>query len=306
MMHDEFERAVTGRTPKRGLSPFGWVLAALIVFALAGTVGAGVFAYKVANEVQEGIASVTREFGMAPNLAAAHMAARLASADDLVSIDPERGLTLLSGLDGTGRPTELLKAMAAPLRESDGSEPPDAPSPGWQEGASLRIRSDEGAVAFNLARTDEGGWLTIDSDEGRVRIEIVGGEDNGRIRIVTDDQRVEAVFGDDAERMPRWAEDLAAPRGAGQPVISLSSERGRLGAVAWETEEGPPVLLASFLETLEAEGYEVKVEHRARDGAAAHGSLWARNEADRRMVFMVAHRDAGGRTGVLMGYGEER
>jgi hypothetical protein len=67
--------------------------------------------------------------------------------------------------------------------------------------------------------------------------------------------------------MPRWAEDLATARGPGQPVISLSSERGRLGAVAWEADEDAAMLLASFLGALEAEGYEVKVEHRARDGA---------------------------------------
>ncbi|MEX2465595.1 MAG: hypothetical protein WD995_01710 [Gemmatimonadota bacterium] len=261
-MHDEFERAVTGVTPKRGLSPFGWILVTFGVFALVGTVGAGVVAYKVANEVREGIGRVTRELGVAPNMAAARMAARLASADELVSMDPERGLALLSDLDGTDRPAELLKAIATPLRASDISVQRDA-------------------------------------------LEIIGGEDDGRIRIVTDEGRVEAAFGDDAERMPSWAESLARVRGRAQPVISLTSERGRLGAVAWEADEGAPMLLASFLESLEAEGYEVKVEHRARNGTEEHGSLWARNEADGRMVFMVAHRDDRGRTGVLMGYGEE-
>ena len=306
MMHDEFERAVIGGTPRRGLSPFGWVLVTFGVFALVGTVGVGVVAYKVANEVRDGIGNVTRELGVAPNIAAARMAARLAAADDLVSMDPERGLALLSDLDGTDRPAELLKAMAAPVRASDGSARTGALETGSQDGASLRIRSDDGDVSFNLARTNEGGWLTIDSDEGRVRIEILGGEDDGRIRILTDENRVEAAFGDDADRMPSWAAGLVGARGRVQPVISLASDRGHLGAVAWEADEDASMLLASFLESLEAEGYEVKVEHRARDGADAHGSLWARNEADGRMVFMVAHRDDRGRTGVLMGYGEGR
>ncbi|HUE96196.1 MAG TPA: hypothetical protein VMN39_06030 [Longimicrobiaceae bacterium] len=305
-MHDEFERAITGETPKRGLSPFGWVLATFAVFALVGTVGAGVIAYKVANEVREGIANVTRELGVAPNIAAARMAARLASADELVSMDPERGLALLSSLDGADRPTELMKAMSAPMRSSDGSVRPDAPDAGPQEGASLRIRSDDGDVSFNLARTHEGGWLTIDSDEGRVRIEFAGGEDDGRVRIVTDERRVEAAFGRDAERIPGWAGGLAGTPGRAQPIVSLSSDRGRVGAVAWEADEDASTLLASFLESLEAEGYEVKVEHRARGGAGVHGSLWARNQADSRMVFMVAHSEDHGRTGVLLGYGEGR
>ncbi|MCA1791422.1 MAG: hypothetical protein LC667_16720 [Thioalkalivibrio sp.] len=306
MMHDEFERAVTGGTPRRGLSPFGWVLVAFGVFALVGTVGAGVVAYRVANEVREGIANVTRELGVAPNIAAARMAARLASADELVGMDPARGLALLSDLDGTDRPGELLRAIAAPLQTPDGSVRPDAPGTGFQDGASLRIRSEDGDVSFELLRTDDGGLLTIDSDEGRVRIEFVGGEDHGRLRILTNERQVEAAFGDDAERMPRWAAGLAGARERVQPVISLASDRGRLGAVAWETDTGTSVLLASFLESLEAEGYEVEIEHRARDGAVEHGSLWGRNEAAGRMVFMVAHRDDRGRTGVLMGYGEGR
>lgn len=306
MMHDEFERAVTGGAPRRGLSPFGWILVTFGVFALVGTLGAGVVAYKVANGVREGIGNVTRELGVAPNIAAARMAARLASADEAVSMDPERGLALLSDIDGTDRPAELLKAMAAPLRAPDGSARPDASATGSDDAATLRIRSSDGDVSFGLPRTNEGGLLAIDSDEGRVHVEILGGEDEGRIRIRTDERRVEAVFGDDAERMPRWAETLAGVRGRVQPVISLASERGRLGAVAWESDEDASMLLASFLESLEAEGYEVKVEHRARDGAEAHASLWARNQADGRMIFMVAHRDDHGRTGVLMGYGEER
>lgn len=303
MMHDEFERAITGGTPKRGLSPFGWVLATFAVFAL---VGAGVIAYKVANEVRDGIASVTRELGVAPNIAAARMAARLAAADELVSMDPERGLALLSSLDGADRPAELLRAMASPMRASEGSARLQSLGSGSRDGASLRIRSDDADVSFNLERSQDGGWLTIDSNEGRARIEFVGGDDNGRIRIVTDEKRVEAAFGQDAERMPSWAEGLAAVRGSAQPVVSLSSDRGRGGAVAWEADEDASTLLASFLESLETEGYEVKIEHRRLDGAEVHGSLWARNEADGRMVFMVARSKDHGRTGVLMGYGEGR
>lgn len=309
-MHDEFEefeRAITGSRAHRGLSPLGWVFVTLGFFALAGTLGAGFVAYKVANEVRHEIRNVvTRELGAAPNVAVARMAARLASAEDLVSMRPERGLALISGVDGGDGPTEILRAMSAPLGTPDGAARPDPSTEEAQEVASLSVSSDKGRIAFDLARTDDGGLLTIDSDEGRVRVEFVDGDEGGRLRIHTDEGRVVAAFGGDAQRAPGWVERFGDVPTRAQPVVSVDSERGRLGAVAWESEDGASELLASYLQALEAEGYEVKVEHRVRNGSEEHGSLWARHEADERMVFVVAHREARGRTGVLVGYGEKR
>lgn len=306
-MHDEFESAITGSTTRRGLSPVAWVLVALGFFALVGTLGAGFVAYKVANEVRHEIRNVVaRELGAAPNVAVARMAARLASAEDLVSMPPERGLALLSGVEGGDGPGEILKAMSAPRETSDGAAVPDPSATGAQEVASLSIRSDEGRIAFDLASTDEGGLLTIDSDEGRVRVELIDGEDGGRIRIDTDEGRVVAAFGGDAESTPAWVESFGDVPSRAKPVVSLDSDQGRLGAVAWESENGASELLGAYLEALEAEGYDVKVEHRVRNGAEEHGSLWARHEVDERMVFVVAHRGDRGRTGVLVGYGEKR
>lgn len=304
-MHDEFETAVTGS--RRGLSPLGWVFVALGFFALMGTLGAGFVAYKVANEVRHEIRNVvTRELGAAPNVALARMAARLASAEDLVAMRPERGVALLSGVDGDDGPAEVLRAMSAPLGTTDGQALPDPSTAETQEVASLSISSGEGRIAFDLARTDQGGLLTIDSEEGRVRVEFVDGDEGGQIRIHTDEGRAVAAFGENASRMPDWVEGFGDVPGRAKPVLSLDSDRGRLGAVAWESEHGAPEVLASYLEALEAEGYEVKIEHRARNGAEEHGSLWARHEADERMLFVVAHRDGSGPTGVLVGYGERR
>ena len=183
----------------------------------------------------------------------------------------------------------------------DGSAHPDAPEVG--DGASVRIRSGESEVAFDLSRTDDGGLLTIDSDEGRVRLQFVESDGGGHLRIQTDDREVMASFGGDAEEVPGWVGRLQdVPRDA-QPVVSIRSERGSLGAVAWESSEDPSRLLASWADALEAAGYEVRVEHRVRNGGSEHASLWARHDSDDRMVFVVAHSgDADG--GVLVGYGE--
>jgi hypothetical protein len=304
-MHDEFEKAVTGGATRRGLSPMGWIVLAVAFFGLVGTLGVGFVAYRVASGVGDEIRSaVTRELGATPGVVAARMASRLAGADELVSLDPEAGLALLSDMDGEDAPMDVLRTMASPLGMPDGSAHPDAPEDGG--GASLRIRSGDSRVAFDLSRTEDGGLLTIDSDEGRVNLQLVEGDGGGHLRIQADHRDVVVSFGGEAEGAPRWVDRVREIPGRAQPVASIRSDRGRLGAVAWESSEDPSELLASWAEAVEAEGYEVKVEHRVRDGAEAHGSLWGRHAVDERMIFVVAHRDHRGRSGVLVGYGEKR
>ena len=303
-MHDEFEKAVTGRATRRGLSPVGWIVLAVAFFGLVGTLGVGFVAYRVATGVGDEIRNaVTRQLGATPGVAAARMAARLASADELVAMEPERGLALLSDMSGDDAPTDVLRAMASPLGMPDGSAHPDAPDAG--DGASVRIRAGDREVAFDLSRTDDGGLLTIDSDEGRVSLQFVESDGGGHLRIQTDDREVMASFGNDAERAPGWVGQLGGVPGQAQPVISVRSERGSLGAVAWKASEEPSRLLSSWVDALEAEGYEVRVENRVRNGVNEHASLWARHESEDRMVFVVAHGDGPDDTGVLVGYGEK-
>lgn len=304
-MHDEFEKAVTGGTRGRGLSPLGWIVLTVAFFGLVGTLGVGFVAYRVATGVGDEIRNaVTRELGATPGVAVARMAARLASAEDLVAMEPERGLSLLSDMGGDDAPTDVLRAMASPLGLPDGSAHPDAPDPG--DGASVRIRAGDREVAFDLSRTDDGGLLTIDSDEGRVRLQFVESDGGGHLRIQTDDREVMASFGRDAEGAPRWVGQLSDVPARADPVISVRSERGSLGALTWESSGEPSGLLSSWADALEAEGYEVEVEHRVRDGVNEHGSLWARNATEERMVFVVAHGEDRGRANVVVGYGEKR
>lgn len=303
-MHDELERAVTG-TSRRGLSPLGWLLVTFGFFVLLGTVGAGLVAYKVANGVRDGIGSVTRELGATPSVAAARMAARLASADELVAMDPGRGLALLSEVERLDEPVEVMRALSAPLPAPDGSAHPEVPDEAGLDVTSLRIDSDEGSVSFRLARSADGGSLAMDSDEGAVRIELLGGDEGGRIRVHTAEGEMEASFGDDAGRAPGWVSGFGEIPHRTRPVVSIVSDGAHLGAIAWEADARASDLITRYRAALEAAGYEVRAEHGMREGSDEHGSLWARDDADGRMMFVVAHGD-GSRTGVLLGYGEER
>lgn len=311
-MHDEFEKALTGRPAGRRISPFGWILLGLGFFVVVGTVGAGFVAYRVASGVRQEIGRVTRELGAAPEIAAVRMAARLASPDELIAMDPPRGLALLSDLDGADGPSAILKAMTAPIPPERALRVDELSAVGAQwdgdagESPAVDVRSGDRGFSLQLSGTDEGGWLSIDTEEGRVRLEVDGSDGGGRIRIVTDDARAEATFGDHAERAPAWLERQAAIPAGYRPVLSITSDRGLLGAVAWEADDAPSTLLSALAGALEDEGYEVEAEHVSADGTGEHGSLWGRHAGEGRMVFAVAHRDRQGDTDLLLGYGEKR
>jgi hypothetical protein len=294
------------------MSPFGWILLGLGFCIVAGTVGAGFVAYRIASGVRQEIGRVSREFGAAPEIAAVRMAARLASPDELIAMDPPRGLALLSELDGTDGPSAILKAMTAPFPTERALrvDEPSGVNSQWDVDAggspAVDVRSGDRGFSLQLSGTDEGGWLSIDTDEGRVRLEVDGTDGAGRIRILTDDARAEATFGDHAERAPAWLEQQATIPDGYRPVLSITSDRGLLGAVAWEADDAPSTLLSALANALEEDGYEVEAEHVAVDATGEHGSLWGRHAGEGRMVFAIAHRDRLGDTGLLVGYGEKR
>jgi hypothetical protein len=134
-----------------------------------------------------------------------------------------------------------------------------------------------------LGRADRGGRLLIESDEATVRLG-VGGE---------------------ASSVPGWVPLFAGMGSGAQPVLSLESGAGVLGAVAWEGSATPGDMLAFYRAELEGQGYALEQQVRRTAGDVDEGSLWARRESDGRVVFLVARQEAG-RTGALLGYGEAR
>lgn len=312
-MHDEFERAMTGRTPRKGLSPLGWVLAGTGLLVTVGMVGAGFAVRRVVSRVDRRIERVTHRFGATPSLAVANVIGRLAQAPDLVSMEPESGLSLISDLANGDFGGEVQRVMEqADFRMPDGSAHPDATgatgAPAAPEvaidGRSVNIKSADGNVAISLRGARNGGFLTIDSDQGKVRFDLRADDNGGHLTVSTDDGTFDVTLGREAARQPGWVDDVAVLPFDAQPVASLSSEDAQMGALVWKGEEAPGEVLLRYQDRLDAAGYEVRVRESFRQSGVEQASLWARNEADGRMLFLVARR-AQGRTDVLLGFGEK-
>jgi hypothetical protein len=330
-MYDEFERAVTGRT-RGGPSPLGWVLIALGVLFVMGIVGTGVAAFYVHRKVEQFASGVVRQIQRGPAEVGAAVLSSLESHSRLLEADPTEGLAFLRNLPSDGAPERAILDLSAldlssmgrasegrNLAEVEGREPAERGSRGRdrsgeggdvsvsmrgdQDGGYLVIRGRDGQVRFDLTRTDDGGSLVVDSNEGRVRFDLRKGDDGGELVVETEEGTLRFGAGDRAQALPGWVPRLGRIPSEPRSVYSLTSPEGFLGAVAWEGREPPAEVLASYRGWLEKEGYELQVEHRLREGGRDQGSLWARQEGQRRVVFLVAAEDEAG-TRVLLGYGE--
>jgi len=358
-MYDEFERAVTGRSTSSRMSVLGWLAAGFVFFFLVGLVGIGFAVNRAMNQVEE----IAREFDLRDRLASLAVLADLESQKELISMDPDRGLDFLRGLEG-GDPAEAFLGQvvrgafglgahrghaphASGLPElpelnevpavPDAPAGPDAPHVSVDRDVvvdvdrsdgrrSLVINADGEKVRFDLVRTDDGGFLTIDSDDGRTRIDLRGtgeggylaidsedgsvrfdltrGDDGAQLVVRTDDGTLRLGVGDEAQSMPGWVPRFDGMSGHLRPVYSLEASEGLLGAVAWSGPAAPADILSYYRAELEAQGYDLRDEFRATGEGTDEGAFWARNEADGRMVFAVAH-EHDGETKVLLGYGEE-
>ncbi len=173
-------------------------------------------------------------------------------------------------------------------------------------GGFLTIDSDDGSARLDLARTENGGTLTIDSDQGTIRVEATGGEDRARVEISSDDGEVLRLgLGGDAAEIPGWVPRLDGMPDAPRPVYSLEASEGVLGGVTWASDHSSEDVLDFYRNRLEDAGYDLRAEHSRRGAGFDEGSLWARDEGDGRLVFVVARSDREG-TRVLLGYGERR
>jgi hypothetical protein len=175
-----------------------------------------------------------------------------------------------------------------------------------EDGGFLAIDSEDGQVRFDLVKTEDGGLLTINSNEGEVRFQLIRGDNGGELIIRSDEGTLRFGAGEAAESMPGWVPRLRGMPSDPQGVYSLTSREGFLGAVTWQGDDAVDEVLTFYRELLVREGYEMKARHRLRDTESGQhqGSLWARNEAAGRMVFVVANR-TDGKTRILLGYGEK-
>lgn len=336
-MYDEFERAMTGRTPRKGMSILGWLAAGFAFVFMVGVVGAAFAVNRTVHRVRD---EFVRNYDVASGLKGLAGLADTEAQTRLLSMDPAEGLDFLSSLDGENPAEAFTEAMVRGgfdlsrleelSRRGDGraslsAEDVRVDLDKARDGGSLVIQAGDEEIRFDVGRTDGGGFLTIASPDGQTRINLVGQEDGGylsidsddgnvrfdlrkqgdggQLVIRTDDETVRLGVGDGAEDMPGWVPAFGLPPRP-RPVYSLDSEEGVLGAVAWETDATPAEVLSGFFDELEAQGYEVQDRYRHTDDGSDEASFWARNTTDHRMVFVVAHQEQGD-TQVLLGYGQE-
>lgn len=321
-MYDEFERAMTGRTPRRGMGLLGWALTTVGLLFMVGMVGVAFAVKRATHEVGE----FARDFEFNGGLAGLAALADVEAQTRLLSLDLEQGLDFLDGL-GSGDPADafteemvrgtfdLARVERRARREARVREVGQPSTPALDgdvhvdldrsdEGASLVINAGGEALRFDVARTASGGYLSIDSEDGNVRFDLEKQGDGGQLLISSEDGTVRLGVGDGADGMPGWVPTFGMPERP-RPVYSLDSAEGFLGAVTWEADAAPSDILAFYKQELEAQGYELRDRYRRSGAEIDEGSFWARNEADGRMVFVVAHQESAG-TQVLLGYGESR
>lgn len=319
-MYDEFERAVTGRPARAGMSVLGWLAAGFGFLVLVGVVGVGFAAYR-AFDTARNVA-----WDVATQVDAADVGAALGQIDAhtamVLSMGPEAGLAYLSDL-GSGDPAEAFAA-----RMGEGAVEPFRALRGLGDvgrragrrgsrgdvridldrtdaGGSLVIDADGEQVRFDLTRRAGGGALSITSAEGNVNFDLAGGDGGGRLIITGDDASVRLGVGDEAAPVPGWVPLAGGMSGDPTPVLSVETSAGTLGAVAWEGSATPGEMLDFYRQALDSQGFAFQEQTRRTSADADEVSFWAKRESDGRVVFLVARRD-GARTGALLGFGQER
>ncbi|NJD20162.1 MAG: hypothetical protein FIA95_12875, partial [Gemmatimonadetes bacterium] len=106
-MYDEFERAMTGRSSSGGMSVLGWLAAGFGFFFLVGLGGIGFAIHRAVNQVDH----LVQEFDGGARLAALALLADLQAQKELISMDPDRGLDFLRGLEGVRTPAHTVPLL---------------------------------------------------------------------------------------------------------------------------------------------------------------------------------------------------
>ena len=118
-----------------------------------------------------------------------------------------------------------------------------------------------------------------------------------------DDEILRLGLGQDARTMPRWVPRRPAMPSVPDPVYSLTSDEGFLGAVTWDESASAEEVVEDFSRRLERAGFSLETEAQDRGGRVERNALWAKNRDTDRFVFVLAQED-GGTTEVLLGFGE--
>lgn len=324
-MYDEFERAVTGK-PSRGIPVFGWILIALASLFIFGIVGVGFAAYKTASmvkrefsgemggELARELARVERELAVelrgvdadvASSISAALRGARTEMGESFGDEAPLYAANLLSRMGP--RMDRLFRNPAAGLallRDLGSTDSSEAALRDVLEG-SLRIRTDEGGMAADLWSGEDGGSLVIRGSDGQELIlDLVRSEAGGALIIQSPEGVVRLGAGSEAGPLPGWVPAPGGMPDSPDPVFSVESEDGAMGAVSWSAEESPGAVLDSYRKALFDAGFRIRQEHSARHANEVDAGFWAEHPEEDRVVFLSASREDS-LTRILLGYGEK-
>ena len=175
-----------------------------------------------------------------------------------------------------------------------------------EDGGFLTIDDGEDEARVHLLRTEDGGRLTIDAPDGEVRFDLRERDGGGSLVVRTDrDEVLRLGLGEDARAMPRWVPRRRSMPATPEPVYSLTSDEGFLGAVTWEEATSSAEVVEFYASRLEDEGFRLESEAQDRGGSVERDALWARMPDSERFVFVLA-QDDGAVTRVLLGFGEAR
>lgn len=174
------------------------------------------------------------------------------------------------------------------------------------DGGFLTIDDGEDAARVDLQKTTDGGRLTIDAPDGQLRFDLTERDGGGSMVVRTDgDEILRLGLGQDARAMPGWVPRRSAMPSDPDPVYSLTSDDGFLGAVTWGESDSAEEVVEHYAAQLVDAGFRLESEAQDRGGRVERNALWARDQDSDRFVFVVAEYD-GSTTEVLLGFGEGR
>ncbi|MEJ2540882.1 MAG: hypothetical protein P8188_13075 [Gemmatimonadota bacterium] len=175
-----------------------------------------------------------------------------------------------------------------------------------EHGGALVLDSGEDQARVDVVRTEAGGRLTVDTPDGVLRFDLAESDEGGSLVVRADDDEVLRLgMGESARGVPRWVPRWSGMPARPEPVYSLASGEGFLGAVTWDEEAAPGNITDFYVRRLTDDGYRLEAEARDRGGAVERNALWARHPDSGRVVFLLV-RQTDRSSRVLLGYGERK
>lgn len=285
--YDEYERSLTGKVD-RGLSPLGWVLAAVLgVFVLGGVAFAAVAAIAV-NEARNTVVEFVGEED-APTVVRIEEMRELRHQlrHELRHADRER----------VRAAAEVARALAAAQVTEDVMRELEDSFEG-----SLTFSIDGETISLDMFGDEDGAVFTMDLGDETYSVKIEGEDEGARLILSTPEG--ESVFeaGETAEAAPGWV-----PRypGSSHPDRVFSGETsGKSGGADLSvTDDAPLEVVQHFTDALEAQGFEVMVERLSLGHSEVQGSIVGKRESDGKSVAVVVVEEHG-ETKVLTLWGD--